>query len=217
MITNTECNHDFLASLLVMSTKYKVQALRKDAIRELSKLYPFPPSSHPLNYNSTASTPSICAVITASNKAKAEIMVPMAYYYLAIRPLTEIFLAHDGDRLNILLARDKLKDKQRALLMNSHSERCCRCSAKCFRSWNDFIHSEAQRGLREGLNVFSWSSERCPPGVCRRFKFNLAEYIRGSQELLWSELPTYFGLRTWQELRDASNLEDWRLVSYSDV
>ena len=189
-----------------MSTKYEASAFRRDAIKKLSELYPSPPHALPTNGNTTASPSSICMVITVSRESGAKTLLPMAYYYLAVKSLTDVFLARECDRLKILTGREKLKDKLCALLMNSYSKGCCRCSAKCLRNWNSFVHSDAQRELREELNVFSWDCERCPPGVCRRFKIDLEDYILTSRKSLWSELPSYFGLGTWQELKGTSDL-----------
>ena len=200
-VSNHKTVHDFLASLLRMSAKYQASDLQQEVLKGLSGLYPYPPSPPPTHIP-VAETSSIVAVIHASRMAGAEYLLPVAFYYLATRPLNAVIFSLQNlqDIHQCLNGREKLLRRQQdSVWYIQRPQELCHIS--CFENWMKFLHSATGKDMLNRSAVFSANIGQSAAPVCETFKGIIHDQIRASQDTIWDCLPAYFMLDDWATLR----------------
>ena len=209
-----EPNHTFLVSLLRACTSFGAEGFRKEVWERLTAAYPI--SSFPCNVKAPPLV-DLLWVIQSARLIRGDVLLPAALYYLSMYPLETILSTRTTiPRLSrhylneCLLGREKLIEKNHAIVWgcgqmwasDKHEPK-----AICLSVTAAFVSSKEGCKLMASPFIYSaypgrLASELCRCKIC-------PQHFRGSLEILrqmvWKELPSYFGLGSWERLREASS------------
>jgi hypothetical protein len=196
--------------------KYDIQNFRRQAIQELKKLFPCTLLDYDaLIYRSDTqpnSTPIVESIILA-RECNALELLPCALYFACQFRTSNMINSFASlpryEQENCILARDRLlvalETQTFSFIFNLKLSENCQSQTECERA--------SSRCLRKLISTRSHTSPagftKCTAweSVNHSFCGSCASDFRLSHEVarekVWNELPGYFGLGTWEELRAA--------------
>lgn len=206
-----------LCSLVRVSTKYDVASLREQAIRRLEERFPS-------NLNAFTGVDTVLSILPEEPDECHQIIraiqmghqldipqiLPVAYYKATTYSLEEILSFRvDTTAFNpiqtIILAREKLLKKQIKNMVEgySHGDGCggqgCADAYK-LQAYAQ-IHQE-NYGLAFRVNALAVGFLGAPSGrVCDQCADGAEDKVYDARDQLWRALPSYFGLPSWDEMK----------------
>ncbi|EDR11217.1 uncharacterized protein LACBIDRAFT_315775 [Laccaria bicolor S238N-H82] len=214
-----------LVAMLRLGDKYHGHSIREEALRFLryefpqdlddwmdiwgTKIYPYPESEFDF--------------INLADEIGLHSVLPAMYYTcIKYEKLKDIFYGHpnsDGSVMRLssdvqaclVIGREKLAFALRkhtfSWLYNKKIIPCSRCSAKpeCTAARNQLIRKVWMPVPNISLALDVWNRSEFASGLCSFCAYTAEKLFHSGQEKLWIELPSYFGLPSWDELE---NLDD---------
>lgn len=209
---------DELAGILRTSTKYEILPYRWKCIQELKDSFPVTLVAFEAGGSHRPPNQLLISAITLFRQCNALELLPVAYYHLTYGSLDDsldriVGLSQD-EMLRCIRGRNKLLQAQEAHTA-AHFYRY-KPSDVC--AHRDLCNAENARYLRHNLSnsihmkqwalVGRMTLTSDNPNVCLKYCSNCLVKYRSLHLLgrvrVWNELPGYFGLGTWEELRAAS-------------
>ncbi len=213
-----DCNWDTASALLRLSTKYQVHILRKKAIMRLKKLYPDTFEA----YARLRETQSLnfkdgnhIAMFRLARETQSLNFLPLAFYHVALSDADGLRTQpgiSQQDLVMCFLGRERLRQALWQLIESSgfldgrHSNDgdfvadsdCNQFKLRLMKSplWRQIIDTPDILGLQ----LYSINMR----GVCQGCRSSFWSRIQNKRHDIWNELPDYFGLPPWEELKAQS-------------
>jgi hypothetical protein len=215
---------DLLAGVLRLSTKYSISVLRHRAVAILTQYWPITLATYKAATPATIKTSEEYAVraIKLARECDVRSIIPVAFYFLAWRPLSQIFAERDLDYDDIascVMGRDRLRIAARTQVYTplflpgiGWNEKDCECddpqgACAAFISSKQVTPEDDAKSGGPGCldNHIRWPRktksnkmyEDPPCSACLRSMQKIED--EGRQKV-WNMLPEYFMLGPWGEL-----------------
>ncbi|CAA7266005.1 unnamed protein product [Cyclocybe aegerita] len=220
-----------IAAMLRMGKKYDIAYLRDDALKRLRHDFPITlpdweasyNGSSPIDYTTLSDyAKTVAAIISLGREHDIQSILPGAFLHYTNRATLEEILAEDNNNLpqeactQCVIGRDKFLRRVHSTLLSwfrlptfmpiSTCSNIAVCPLKkqaLFRGLCDSLW------MGEGGKV-RWDFTDCIPGraaktikiLCPSCATSISRCYRDSRNKLWEELPSFFGLLGWDQLRD---------------
>ncbi|KAF9026530.1 hypothetical protein BDZ89DRAFT_1016194 [Hymenopellis radicata] len=218
-----------ISGVLRMSTKYEVHPLRQMAVRHLQRL--FPPTLEAWDQRSKAGNDTIqksrgrtIAIINLALETNHHVLLPSAMAYswaIGLDALLDGAETHDRKKVELdlqtkrtcLLARDRLTNALRSRLLAfiaTPSPARCQSKARCDQgrliTLSKWEHYFAEAGFPTPFRFeVNWTDVGTQ--LCRDCVVEGRESFLTARWVLWDELPSFFGLESWEVLSAKADLE----------
>jgi hypothetical protein len=207
---------DDVTAILRLSNKYDIQPFRQKSIQELKKVFPCTlldyDSVYPIGKMPTLSCGQIVRSILLARVCNAPELLPCIFYFMCQLPTNFILQCHPiFPRMEMdicLVGREKLQEMREAVALSflldpKSSQHCSNptlCEQQCLLILSDLISNRLHAGTHALETISLTVMEKMFCGPCAEDKLSAH---RAAREKLWNDLPSYFGLGTWEELRSA--------------
>ncbi|KIM83485.1 hypothetical protein PILCRDRAFT_425712, partial [Piloderma croceum F 1598] len=204
-----------VTAILRLSNKYDIQPFRQKSIQELKKVFPCTlhdyDAIYPLGTTITLTCHDIIQSILLARACTTLELLPCIYYLMSRFSMKTLLRCHTllpRDEMEIcLLGREKLQEIRETVALSflldpKPSQHCSNptlCERRCLTTLNRTISNTLHLGIY-ALTTDPELAEILLCGPCAEEKLSAH---RAARENLWNELPNYFGLGTWEELRSA--------------
>jgi hypothetical protein len=207
---------DAVIAILRLSNKYDIHPFRQKSIQELKKVFPCTlhdyDSIYPNDTYTTLSWSHIVKSIYLARACNTLELLPFIFYILGQVSMNVLFRSHailPRTEMEIcLLGREKLQEMRETVAFSylidpKSSQHCLNptiCEQQRLLSLNALISERFHAGTRALMKADLETLEMifCRPCAEEKLSIHLA-----AREKLWNDLPSYFGLGTWEELRSA--------------
>ena len=206
-----------VAGILRSSHKYDIQNFRRQAIQELKKIFPCTLLDYDAIYcgNDRPTAPTLMGSISLARSCNALELLPSAYYFICEFSISDTLksfaplVRHDLEIC--MLARDRLQSAQETQsypwIFNPKPSEGCQSKKAC--ELVGFQHLKRLISMRHHTKCHPLQKFLSRDRIKEVYCSSCAADIRSSTELgrekVWNELPGYFGLGTWEELRIAQD------------
>lgn len=210
-----------IIALLSLSTKYDFKHIRKNVVLQISRQYPMDLDRYcALDDNSElfGRTREGChfRLLEAVFTANVDVLLPALYYACADFPLSEIAfnpgLLPDPCLKRLIDGKEKLHDVINEIVAGfpgdllkesgasvCENKGCINDGPFVVSGLNEFIGTASLK-IIEGEQVV----ETCFR-ACKKCKAKMIKIINHHRELIWSVVPTIFGLENWEVLQTKLN------------
>ena len=208
-----------------MSTKYDIPSFRSKCIDELKSTFPctleeFDAIGYDSElYHQTAPRPSrgrriLSSALLLFRECDLPAFLPSLFYLLTRGSLTETLsrlsdLPKSENFGCILLGREKLVDAQlsdASTYLNFKASSGCSRPGDCRESWLRRREALMNTGRHMNqcalANVAHWFNNDAS-FLCPSCTSSYKDAYKSSRKKVWNELPGYFGLGTWEEIRES--------------
>ncbi|TFK22109.1 hypothetical protein FA15DRAFT_681809 [Coprinopsis marcescibilis] len=218
----------FVNGILKISTKYSMAKLRQKCISLLLVKLPntFESCCALLHTKSKYDSPDIIRVINLARAANVPEILPWAFYlctHMSVNDIMKNTVLSWQDKAIVLAGRERLWEVQKstsnsALFVFTPSQQCTsNCQGRILAAIpGTSISTGNPPGLNMGMNYREaedyrrsphplgefdgWSHMKQQPVCGRCSSHQIAEHKKG-REKVWNNLPTYFDLGTWEDIK----------------
>jgi hypothetical protein len=207
---------DAVIAILRLSNKYDIQPFRQKSIQELKKVFPCTlhdyDSIYPSGTFTTLSGGKAAQSIPLARACNTLELLPFIFYILSQIPMKVLFQCHPilpRTEMEIcLLGREKLQEMRETValsfIIDPKSSQHCLNPTICEQQRLLILNKLISKRLHAGVPALRKADlEKLERIFCRPCAEEKLSVHRAAREKLWNDLPSYFGLGTWEELRSA--------------
>lgn len=206
---------DELEGILRLSTKYDIKVLRRKSVRYLKKSFP---SQLDAFGHESLTRHDLAQALLLCREFNILEPLPSIYYGLTEATAQEMWTLRGLEKLpfhelkTCFLGREKLLDAQKIvfhILANPQPSERCSNRDRCFRKGAEEAQAAQRRSspnldrLQTLLDGEYFTNLLNASRLCGECKAAFTSRLIVDRQNAWERLPGYFGLGTWEELRDS--------------